>query len=170
VQTSEATAMSRFNLLRHASQVAAALLCLLPLCLLPCSLAHAAEEKRSTTRAVIIPKATVKTLHWPVISFGFKDSLSWLRDTTVNGLLPRHSGAEKPTWDDGTALQFDLDRQLFKSVRQDTYSDTLKKTLNQQTGLQVGRNTQVQWDVQRYWTANDRQEVAVKLGLHFDFR
>jgi hypothetical protein len=68
------------------------------------------------------------------------------------------------------ALQFDVERQLFKSIRQDPYGDSLKKTLNQQSGVHVGSNTQFQWDVQRYWTVNDRQEVAVRLGLHFNFR
>jgi hypothetical protein len=171
VQIPQATPMSRFNLRRNASPVVTALLCLLPLCLLPCSLTHATESKKQTTRATVNAKPTIKTIHWPVISWGFKDRLTWLRDTTVNGLLPRHTtGAKKLTWDDGTALQFDVDRQLFKSIRQDTYSDSLKQTLNQPNGLQVGNNTQVQWDVQRFWTVDDRQEVAVKLGLHFDFR
>jgi hypothetical protein len=151
--------------------VASTLLCLLPLCLLPCSLTHAGELKKTSTRATVNSSPTVKTALWPVISWGFKDSLTWLRDTTVNGLLPRHTnGGEQLRWDDGTALQFDVERELFKSIRQDTYSDSLKKALNQQSGLQVGRNAQVQWDVQRFWTVDDRQEVAVKLGLHFDFR
>jgi hypothetical protein len=171
VQIPEATSISRFDLRRNASQIATALLCLLSLCMLPCSLTHAAESKKQTARAAVNLTPTVKTIHWSVISWGFKDSLTWLRDTTVNGLLPSHTtGAAKPTWEDGMALQFDVERQLFKSIRQDPYGDSLKKTLNQQSGVHVGSNTQFQWDVQRYWTVNDRQEVAVRLGLHFNFR
>jgi len=175
VQIPEATSLSPFNLRRNASQVATALLCLLPLCLLPCSLTHAAESKekmaRVAARAAIKTTPTDTTSHWPIISWSFKDSLTWLRDTTVNGLLPRHTtGVAILGWDDGTALQFDIERQLFKSIRQDPYGDSLKKTLNQQSGVQVGSNTQFQWDVQRFWTVDDRQEVAVKLGLHFAFR
>lgn len=117
-----------------------------------------------------MPKKAVKPIHRPVITWGFKDSLTWLRDTTVNGLLPRHMGNEQLTWNDVAAQRFDLDHQLFKSVRRDTYSDALTKNASQQSGLQLGRNAQFQWDVQRYWTVDDRQEVTVKLGLHFDFR
>jgi hypothetical protein len=97
--------------------------------------------------------------------------LTRLRDLTIKSFFPTQSFGVSPlNWDDDTAVQFDAAHQLFKPVDRESYSDTLKKIVNQQSGLQIGPNTQFQFDFQRYWTVDDRQEVSVRMGLHFDFR
>ena len=161
VQTSEHTPRNRRRLRRYAPAAVTALLCLLPL-----AMTHAAEAKKHTGKTTVRPAAPIKTIHWQDISLSIKDSLAWLRDTTVTGLMPKHDGAfNQASWNNVTATQFDLERELFKSVSHENSRESLK-----QSGLKVGSNTQFQWDVQRYWNVNDHQEVAVKLGLHFDFR
>jgi hypothetical protein len=140
------------------------------LCVLPLGMTHAAESKRHTVRTKARIAAPAKTIHWQDVSLSIKDSLAWLRDTTVHGVLPGHgTGVEPLTWNNDTTPQFGVGHDLFKSIHLDDGAN-IKKMPSQTSGLQLGRNTQFQWDVQRFWTVDDRQEVAVKLGVHFDFR
>jgi len=179
VKRLEATSMIRSNLRCHALWFIASVICLLPLAghtaeissapvkVLPVKSTAAKPAKTSSLKKAL-PKITVANFaHWSTISFNMKEGLGWLRDTTVYSLLPKQDAATLGTvaWDAVTPAQFDIEQQLFKSVNSDTRRDSLK-----QRGLAIGRNTQFQGGVERYWTAADHQEVAVKVGLNFNFR
>jgi hypothetical protein len=116
--------------------------------------------------------STVRSEQWLSPTSELKERLVRLRDAAIKGLLPRQdfSNAVQYTLDAGTRIQFDVEPQLFKTINPNAHSDTLKKLLNQQLGIQISPNTQFQFDFSRYWTVDDRQEVSVKVGLHFGFR
>lgn len=158
----DATTKSHIALRRCKTYAATAALCLLSIGLSQASesLKHSAHTSKS------------KSARPAIASISLKDRLAWLRDFTARNFLPAHNslGNSETDWTDDTYLQFDGERRLFKPVVQDAYSDSLKKIIKQELGLQIGPNTQFQCDFQRFWTVDDRQEVSVKLGLHFGFR
>jgi hypothetical protein len=158
----EATTKSHIALRRCKIHAATAVLCLLSI-----GLAQASESLKHSTHT-----SKSKSARPAIASISLKDRLVWLRDFTARNFLPAHNSLGDSQIDraDDTYLQFDGERQLFKPVSRDAYSDSLKKIVQQQLGLQIGPNTQFQCDFQRFWTVDDRQEVAVKLGLHFGFR
>lgn len=157
----KATTKSRLTLW-HCKIYAATVLCLLSIGFAQASesLKHSAHTSKARSAKPVIA------------SISLKDRLAWLREFTARNFLPAHNsfGSTQVDWADNTHLQFDGGRQLFKPVSNDAYSDSLKKTIKQDLGLQIGPNTQFQCDFQRFWTVDDRQVVAVKLGLRFGFR
>jgi hypothetical protein len=153
VKSFAATSMSQFFSPRQTVLRAIAAL----MCLLPVAMTHASEASDPAPRTKVIPNM----VYWASISLGnVKDSLTWLRKTTTNGLLPKRNNS----FSDAAMRQFDLERELFKSAHRSQLASLM------QSGVAVGSNTQVHWDVERFWTADDDQDITVKVGLNVGFR
>lgn len=132
------------------------------LCLSAGVSAHAAESGGAS------PKLSVS--QWLPSAAGLKERLTWLREFTVKELFPKQDLTGAPAGTADILTGFDAQHLPFKSVDAETYSNTLKKLLKQQFGVQVAPNTLFQCDLRRYRNVDDRQEVAIKLGIHVDFR
>lgn len=132
------------------------------LCFLAMAVSSAAEPIRSAKKPPHAQRLS------PAAELAEK--LTKLRNVTIKNFLPLQAFSDASFKWDTEPTDFDAAHQLFLPVARETHSDSLKRAVNQQSGLRVGPNTQFQFDVQRFWTVDDRQEVSVKLGLHFDFR
>jgi hypothetical protein len=178
VTSLEATPMVKHNLRRYALRCIASCICWLPLAghateisvapmaTIPVKSTAMKPVKARSRKASPVKLAVPNFVHWSDISFSFKEGLSWLRYTTAYSLLPKQGAVtDVAAWNAITPAQFDLEQQLFKTIKQNEH-DSLK----QNGGLAITRNAQFQGGIQRYWTADDRQEVAVNLGLHVNFR
>jgi hypothetical protein len=109
----------------------------------------------------------------PLFSFlGLKERLSRLRDFTVGAIAPLNGALDVNGWDSSatTVSQFDARHQLFKPLGRELADDRVARLVNQRWGIEVRTNLLFQYDVTRYRTPGDGQQVGVKLGLHYEFR
>lgn len=134
------------------------------LCVLSSVASQAAEPLYQPARSVEFQ---------PLFSIlGLKERLFWLRDFTVTAIAPMHSSSGAAALDDSNAVlsQFDAKHQLFKPLGQGLYGERLTNPSKQQDGLQVRSNLLLQYELTRYQTHGDSNDVGLRLGIHLAFR